>query len=137
MKQKWKHHVKSIRLRKLSFYSLESMLTIFLMEKWCTLEYFPEGILELPVPHAVDEGVHCWRYHRVQNCNHQVQGWGGDGEQLQKGKHGSTEKQGDNSQMREARGEGFVPSLLKGHPQHSPEDLHIGEKNKNRTPKDK
>ncbi|KAM6037325.1 olfactory receptor 14J1-like [Chlamydotis macqueenii] len=26
-------------------------------------KYFPQGILELLVPHAVDEGVHCWRHH--------------------------------------------------------------------------
>ena len=37
--------------------------------------------------------------------------------------------------MREARGEGFVPSLLRGHPQHGPEDLHIREKNESKTPK--
>lgn len=34
--------------------------------------------------------------------------------------------------MREACGKGFVPSLLTGHPQHSPEDPHIGEKNENK-----
>jgi len=49
------------------------------------------------------------------------------------GKHDSAEKQGDHSQVREARGEGFVPSLLRGHPQHGPEDLHVGEKNENKT----
>ncbi len=44
-------------------------------------------------------------------------------------KHGSAEKQGEHGQVREARGEGFVPSLLRGHPQHGPEDLHIGHNN--------
>ena len=32
---------------------------------WC---HFPQCMLELLVPHAVDEGVHCWRHcWRVQN----------------------------------------------------------------------
>ena len=41
------------------------MMNIFLMEKQCILKYFPEGSTDLLVPQAVDEGVHCWRYHRV------------------------------------------------------------------------
>ncbi|KAK4805992.1 hypothetical protein QYF61_006969 [Mycteria americana] len=93
------------------------------------------GILELLVPHAVDEGVQCWRNHRVQNCHHQIQRRRGDGWRLQVGKHGSNEKQGEHSQVREARGKGFVLSLLRGDPQHSPEDLHIGQHNENKTPK--
>ena len=48
---------------------------------------------------------------------------------IQEGKETSTDKQGDHSQVREARGKGFVPSLIRGHPQHSPEDLHIGQHN--------
>ena len=36
--------------------------------------------------------------------------------------------------MREARGKGFVLSLLRGHPQHGPEDLHIGEHDESKTP---
>ncbi|KAK4805991.1 hypothetical protein QYF61_006968, partial [Mycteria americana] len=56
------------------------------------------GILELLVPQAVDEGVHCWRNHRVENSHHQIQGCGGDGEGLQVGNHASTDKQGDHSQ---------------------------------------
>ena len=111
-------------------------MKISLMEKQCILQYFPEGTLDLLVPHAVNEGVHCWRHHRVQNSNQQVQGWGGDGGRLQVGKHGSAEKQGEHSQVREARGEGFVPSLLRGHPQHGPEDLHIGRNNEDKTPTD-
>ena len=51
------------------------------------------------------------------------------------GKHASGDKQGDHSQVREARGEGFVPSLLRGHPQHGPEDLHIEEQNVSKTSK--
>ena len=43
------------------------------------------------------------------------------------GKHASGDKEGDHSQVREARGESFVPSLLRGHHQHSPENLHIRE----------
>ena len=43
------------------------------------------------------------------------------------GKHASGDKEGNHSQVREARGESFVPSLLRGHPQHGPEDLHIEE----------
>ena len=35
--------------------------------------------------------------------------------------------------MKEACGKGFVPSLLRGDPQHSPEDLHIGQYNENKT----
>ena len=54
---------------------------------------------------------------------------------FQVGQHGRAEKQGEHSQVREARGEGFVPSLLKGHPQHGPEDLHIGQNNENKAPK--
>ena len=45
------------------FCSLESMMNIFLIVKQVMLEYLPEGILELLVPHAVDEGVHSWRHH--------------------------------------------------------------------------
>ena len=52
---------------------------------------------------------------------------------LQIGNHASAEKQGDNSQVREASGEGFVPSLLRGHPQHGPEDLHTGQHNEKKT----
>ena len=109
------------------FCSLESMMNIFLVVKQGMLEYLPEGTLELLVPHAVDEGVQCWRHHRIQNRHHQVQGWGGDGGRLQVGKHASANKEGDHSQVGEAHGEGFVPSLLRGHPQHGPEDLHIEE----------
>ena len=58
----------------------------------------PESLLDLLVPHAVDHGVHDWRYHRVQHCHQQVQGWGGDGGRLQVGKHGSADKQGDHGQ---------------------------------------
>ena len=32
-----------------------------------TSNQFPQGILELLVPHAVDEGVPCRRHHQVQN----------------------------------------------------------------------
>ncbi|KAK4805357.1 hypothetical protein QYF61_003442 [Mycteria americana] len=56
------------------------------------------GILEVLVPHAVDEGVHCWRNQRVQNSHHQIQGWRGDGAGPQIGKHASAQKQGDHSQ---------------------------------------
>jgi len=52
---------------------------------------------------------------------------------FQVGQHGSTDKQGDHGQMRNARGEGFVPSLLRGHPQHGPEDLHTGQHNEKKT----
>ena len=37
--------------------------------------------------------------------------------------------------MREAGRNGFVPSLLRGVPQHGPEDLHIGENNEHKTTK--
>ncbi|KAK4805998.1 hypothetical protein QYF61_006975 [Mycteria americana] len=85
----------------------------------------------------LDEGVHCWRNQRVQNSHHQIQRWGGDGGGPQIGKYGSAEKHGDHSQVRDARGKGFVPSLLRGDPQHSPEDLHIGQHNENKTSKNK
>ena len=88
------------------------------------LKYFPQGIFDLFVPHAVDEGVHYWRHHRIQNSHHQVQGWGGGGGGLQVGKDGSADKQADHGQVREARGKGFVPSLLRGDLQHGPEALH-------------
>ena len=52
---------------------------------------------------------------------------------LQVGHHHSVDKQGDHGQVREARGKGFVPSLLRGDPQHGPEDLHIGHHNENKT----
>ena len=51
------------------------------------------------------------------------------------GKRGSAEKEGDHGQVREARGKGFVASLLRGDPQHSPEDLHIGQHNETKKPK--
>jgi len=51
------------------------------------------------------------------------------------GKNASAEKQGDHGQVREASGKGFVPSLLRGDPQHGPEDLHIGQHNENKTTK--
>ena len=86
------------------------------------------------VSHAVDEGVQGWRHHQVQNCHQQVQGWGGDGGGLQGGKTASAYKEGDHGQVREARGKCFVPSLLRGDPQHSPEDLPIGQHNENKTP---
>ncbi|KAK4805602.1 hypothetical protein QYF61_016452 [Mycteria americana] len=75
-------------------------------------------------PFGDDEGVHCRRNQRVQNCHHQIQGWGGDGGGLQVGKHGSAEKQGDHGQVR-------------GDPQHSPEDLHIGQHDENKTSQNK
>ena len=56
---------------------------------------------------------------------------------FQVGNNACTEKQGDHSQVREARGEGFMPSMLRGHPQHGPEDLHIGEQNESKTAKTK
>ena len=54
---------------------------------------------------------------------------------FQVGQKVSADKEGDHGQVGEAHGEGFVPSLLRGHHQHGPEDLHIGEKNENKTPK--
>ena len=93
-------------------------------------------MFNLLIPHAVNDGVQCWRHYRIQKCHCQIQGWGENGEGLQVGKKGRAEKQGEHSQVREARGEGFVPSLLRGHPQHSPEDLHIGHNNEDKTPKD-
>ncbi|KAK4806697.1 hypothetical protein QYF61_027698 [Mycteria americana] len=93
-------------------------------------------IFEILVPHAVDERVQCCRHHRVQNCHQQIQRWellhGGGG--LQVGNHGSADKQGDHGQVRKAHGKGFVASLLRGDPQHSPEDLHIGQHDENKTP---
>ncbi|KAK4806056.1 hypothetical protein QYF61_007033 [Mycteria americana] len=71
-----------------------------------------------------NEGVHCRRNQRVQNCHHQIQGWGRDGGGPQIGKHGSAEKQGDHGQVRRD-------------PQHSPEDLHIGQHDENKTSKNK
>ena len=53
------------------------------------------------------------------------------------GKDASADNKGDHSQVREARGKGFVPSLLRGDPQHGPEDLHIGQHNEHKTPKEK
>ena len=53
---------------------------------------------------------------------------------FQVGQKVRADKERDHGQVREARGEGFVPSLLRGHPQHGPEDLHIGEKNESKTP---
>ena len=50
-------------------------------------------------------------------------------------KHDSAEEKGDHGQVREAGGKGFVPSLLRGDPQHSPEDLNIGENNEHKTVK--
>ena len=50
-------------------------------------------------------------------------------------KHTIGDKQGNCGQVRDARGEDFVPSLLRGHPQHSPEDLHVGHNNEDKTPK--
>jgi len=105
---------------------------LILLKKYS--HHFLQGIHELLVPHAVEEGVHCWRKHYVQDRHHQVQGWGGDGRGIQVGKYASADKQGDHSQVREARRKGFVPSLLRGDPQHSPEDLHIGQHNQNKTP---
>ena len=99
-------------------------------------KHFPHCILEVLVPHAVDEGVHCWRHYRVQKCNDQVQGWRGNGGGLQVGKYASANEEGDHSQVRETRGKGFVPALLRGHLQHCPEDLHIGHHNVNKTTKD-
>jgi len=59
----------------------------------------------------------------------------GDGWGLHVGKHSSDDEKGDHSQVREAHGKGFVPSMLRGDPQHSPEDLHIGHHNENKTSK--
>ncbi|KAK4805578.1 hypothetical protein QYF61_009343 [Mycteria americana] len=94
-----------------------------------------EAILELLVPRDIDEGVHCWRHHKVQNWHHQVPGWGGDRGGLQGGKYSSPEEEGDHGQVREARGKGFVWSLLIWDPQHSPEDQYIGQHNGSKTPK--
>jgi len=52
---------------------------------------FSEGVPELLVPHAVNEGVHCWGHHRVENSHHRVLGLGGDGGGLQVGKQGSAD----------------------------------------------
>jgi len=54
---------------------------------------------------------------------------------LQVGKEASADREGDHGQVREARGKGFVPSLHGGHPQHSPEDLHVRKHNGNKTPR--
>ena len=43
------------------------------------LNEFLQCLLELLVPQAVDERVHCWRHHHVQNSHHQIQNLGGDG----------------------------------------------------------
>jgi len=58
---------------------------------------------------------------------------GGNGGRLQVGKHASGDKEREHRKVREARGEGFVPSLLRGHPQHGPEDLHTGQHNEDKT----
>ena len=99
------------------------------------LQQFAEGMLDLLVPHAVDNRVQCWRNHRVQKCHCQIYEWGGDRGGLHVGKKACADKQRDHGQVREARGEGFVPSLLRGHPQHGPEDLHIRHNNEDKTPK--
>ena len=39
------------------------------MPKQHVSKEFPQGFLEVLVPHAVDEGVHCYRHHHVQNCH--------------------------------------------------------------------
>ena len=90
---------------------------------------------ELLVPHAVDEGVQCWRNHTVQKCHCQIQKWGRKRRRLHVGKKGRAEKQAEHDQVREARREGFVLSLLRGHPQHGPEDLHVGHNNEDKRAK--
>ena len=52
---------------------------------------------------------------------------------FQVGQKVSADKEGNHGQVREARGEGSMPSLLRGHPQHGPEDLHIGHNNEDKT----
>ncbi|KAK4805593.1 hypothetical protein QYF61_016443 [Mycteria americana] len=69
----------------------------FALEKPSSYQ-FPRCIIELLVPHAVDERIHCWRNHGVQTSHHQIQGWGGDGQGPQVGNHAGTDKQGDHSQ---------------------------------------
>ena len=75
-------------------------------------DHFPHCILQLLVPHAVDDGVHCWRHHRVQNCQQKIQGGGGHGGGFQVGKCATADEQGDHGQVREASGKGFVLALL-------------------------
>ncbi|KAM9593412.1 scavenger receptor cysteine-rich domain-containing protein SCART1-like [Morphnus guianensis] len=53
---------------------------------------FPNRTLELLATPAGDEGVHCWRHHRVQNSHRQMQGWGGD-------RASGAGKEGDHSQV--------------------------------------
>ncbi|KAM9593460.1 CD5 antigen-like [Morphnus guianensis] len=53
---------------------------------------FPNRTLELLATPAGDEGVHCWRHHRVQNSHRQMQGWGGD-------RASGADKEGDHSQV--------------------------------------
>ncbi|TRZ08826.1 hypothetical protein HGM15179_018283 [Zosterops borbonicus] len=59
-----------------------------------------------------------------------------DMEEMERGfkmsKQGSAEEKGDHGQVREASGKGFVLSLLRGDPQHSPENLHIGKNNEHK-----
>jgi len=60
---------------------------------------------------------------------------GGDGGGFQVGKHSSVDVHRDSSQVREACGKSLGLPLLRRHPQHSPENLNIGEYNKNLKPK--
>jgi len=52
--------------------------SVLVMKKHASKE-FPQSILELPVPHAVDEGVQSCRKDCIHNSHHQIQGLRGDG----------------------------------------------------------
>ena len=116
-------------------YSLLESEGIFISTGKHSPNLSPNCTLELLVLHAVDEGVQSWGHHGVQNCQQKVEEWRRDGGGLQVGKCASADEQRDHSQVREACGKGFVPALLRGHPQHSPEDWHIGQHKENKTPR--
>jgi len=62
MKKKCKHHIKTVRLF-LSFLESSEYDEYIFDGETVYIEVFPQSILELLVPYAVDERVQCWRHH--------------------------------------------------------------------------
>lgn len=87
----------------------------------------PQGTLHLPAPEAVDQGVQHGHHQQVEHSKDLICAQAAARPWLEvQGEDGAVED-GDSSQVRGARGEGFGAALSRAGPRDSSEDEGVGD----------
>ena len=88
---------------------------------------FAQGLVDVTVPEAVDDGVEQWGHNGVDHGHQFVEVKGADG--LRPGVHegGGAVEEGHHGQVGRAGGEGLLAASPSGDPQHCGHDVGVGD----------